>query len=312
MTLRMPEPLFAALGVVASLLIIASIGASVSSRIRRPLRDAEVRLRIRMWWYIIGGFFIALVFDRRLAVFALGLVSFVAFKEFLTLAPTRRADNSVLLWAYLAIPIQYFWAGSGYYGMFSVFIPVYVFLLLPIRMVLGGETHGFLRAVGVIHWGLMTSVFCVSHLAFMLALPDLPGLKYSGASLLFYLVVLTQLNDTTNYLVNKRYGRRAVLATVRPGLSVEGMVAGAGLSMLAAVALAPWFTPFTVIQAVIAGLIIGLFGFLGFVATAAVERDLGVSESRHFLPGHGGVLERLDSLMFTAPLFFHFVYDQFY
>jgi phosphatidate cytidylyltransferase len=312
MTLRMPEPLFAALGVAIALLVIATVGASVSSTIRRPLHDAEVRLRIRMWWYIVGGFFMALMFDRRLSVVALGLVSFVAFKEFLTLAPTRRADSKVLLWAYLAIPVQYFWAGSGVYGLFSVFIPVYVFLLLPMRMVLIGETHGFLRAVGVIHWGLMTTVFCVSHLAFMLALPDLPGLKNSGVSLLFYLVVLTQLNDTAQYLVNKRFGRHAVLATVRPGLSIEGMLAGTLLTSLAAVALAPWFTPFGWLQAATAGLMIGVFGFIGFVAITAVERDLGVSESGHFLPGHGGLLERLNSLMFTAPLFFHFVYDQFY
>jgi len=312
MTWRMPEPVFAALGVAVALLVIATVGASVSGRISRPLRDVEVRMRIRMWWYIVGGFFMALVLDRRFSVVALGLVSFVAFKEFITLAPTRRADSKVLLWAYLAIPIQYFWAGSGVYGMFSVFIPVYVFLLLPMRMVLIGETHGFLRAAGVIHWGLMTTVFCVSHLAFMLALPDLPGLKNSGVSLLFYLIALTQLNDTTQYLVNKRFGRHAVLATVRPGLSVEGMLAGTGLTTLAAAALAPWFTPFNWPQAVAAGLIIGLFGFIGFVATAAVERDLGVREPGHFLPGHGGLLERLDSLMFTAPLFFHFVYDQFY
>ena len=312
MTLRMPEPLFAALGLAVTLLVAATIGASVSSRIRRPLRDAEVRLRIRMWWFIVAGFFMALVFDYRLSVVALGLVSFVAFKEFLTLAPTRRADNKVLLWAYLAIPLQYFWAGSGVYGIFSVFIPVYLFLLLPIRMALVGDTHGFLRSVGVIHWGLMTTVFCVSHLAFMLALPDLPGLKNSGVSLLFYLVVLTQLNDTAHFLVNSRFGRHPVLATVRPGLSIEGMAAGIALTTLAAVALAPWFTPFTWVQAVIAGLLIGLFGFLGFVATAAIERDLGVRESGHFLPGHGGLLERLDSLMFSAPLFFHFAYDQFY
>lgn len=312
MTLRMPEPVFAALGISVALLVVATVGASFSNTIRRPLRDAELRLRIRMWWYIVAGFFVALMFDRRLSVVALGLVSFVAFKEFLTLAPTRRADNKVLLWAYLAIPVQYFWAGSGVYGMFSVFIPVFVFLLLPMRMVLIGETQGFLRAVGVIHWGLMTTVFCVSHLAFMLALPDLPGLKNSGVSLLFYLVVLTQLNDTAQYLVNRRFGKHVVLATVRPGLSIEGMVAGIGLTTLAALALAPWFTPFTWPQAAAAGLTIGLFGFIGFVATTAVERDLGVSESRHFLPGHGGLLERLDSLTFTAPLLFHFVYYQFY
>ena len=93
MTLRMPEPVFAALGLAVILLAIATVAATVSKRFRRPLRDAEVRLRIRMWWYIVGGFLMALVLDRRFSVVALGLVSFVAFKEFLTLAPTRRADS---------------------------------------------------------------------------------------------------------------------------------------------------------------------------------------------------------------------------
>ena len=192
----MPEPIFAALAIAVLLLIGATIGASVASGIRRPLRDAEVQLRIRMWWYIVGGFFMALSMDRRFSIVALGLVSFVAFKEFLTLAPTRRADSKVLLWAYLAIPIQYFLAGSGWHGMFLVFIPVYAFLLLPMRMVLIGETKGFLRAVGVIHWGLMTTVFCVSHLAYVLALPDLPNLpnfRYAGVSLLFYLISLLEI-----------------------------------------------------------------------------------------------------------------------
>ena len=312
MTLRMPEPIFAALGLVVVLLAAATVGASVSKSFQRPLRDAEVRLRIRMWWFIIGGFLMALMLDARFSVVALGLVSFVAFKEFLTLAPTRRADSKVLLWAYLAIPVQYFWAGSGLYGMFSVFIPVYVFLLLPIRMVLIGDTQGFLRAIGVIHWGLMTTVFCVSHLAFMLALPDLPGLKHTGVNLLFFLVLLTQINDTTHYVANRRFGTHRILLKVRPGLSVEGLVAATALTTLAAIALAPLFTPFNWLQATVAGVMIGLFGFFGFVATAAVERDLGVRESGHFLPGHGGLLERLDSLMFSAPLFFHLLYDQFY
>jgi phosphatidate cytidylyltransferase len=308
----MPDPLFGALTVVAVVLIVATAGASLSNPMGRRLRDAEVRVHIRMWWYIVGGFFLALVVSRTLAVVAVGLVSFVAFKEFLTLAPTRRADSKVLLWAYLTIPLQYFWTGTGWYGMFIVFIPVYVFLLLPMRMVLLGETRGFLRAVGVIHWGLMTTVFCVSHLAYLLVLPDLPDLRNAGVSLLFYLVVLTQFNDAVQYLVNKRFSRHAILAKVSPGLSREGMLAGILMTALAAIALAPLFTPFTWAQAGAAGLIVGLFGFIGFVAITAVERDLGVMESRDFLPGHGGLLLRLDSLMFTAPLFFHFVYYLFY
>jgi len=312
MTFRMPDPLFGALAVVAVVLVVATAGSSFSNPMRRRLHDAEIRVGIRMWWYLIGGFFLALIVSRTLAVVALGLVSFVAFKEFLTLAPTRRADSKVLLWAYLTIPLQYIWTGTGWYGMFIVFIPVYVFLLLPMRMVLLGETRGFLRAVGVIHWGLMTTVFCVSHLAYLLVLPDLPGLKNSGVGLLFYLVVVTHFNDAVQFLVNKRFARHAILTGVRPGLSREGLFAGIAMSALAAIVLAPLYTPFTPMQAGAVGLMIGLFGFIGFVAITAVERDLGVAESRDFLPGHGGLLLRLDSLMFTAPLFFHFVYYLYY
>ena len=310
--LRMPEPVFIALGTAGILLAGVTVGTSLSSRMRRPFREAEIQLRIRMWWYIVSGFFIALAIDRRIAVTALALVSFVAFKEFLTLAPTRRADSTVLLWAYLAIPIQYFLAGSAWHGLFLVFIPVYAFLLLPMRMVLVGEAKGFLHAVGVIHWGLMTTVFCISHLAYMLALPDLAGLPRAGVSLLFYLVVLTQLNDTVQYLVDRRFGRHPVLSRVRAGLSVEGIAAAVGATALAALAISPLFTPFSMAQALLAGIMIGVFGLAGFITTAAVERDIGVSESGHFLPGHGGLLERLDSLVFTAPVFFHFVHYQFY
>jgi phosphatidate cytidylyltransferase len=308
MTWRMPDPLYGALAILALILFIATIGSSISNPMRRRMRDAEVRVRVRMWWYIFAGFVIALLVSRTLAVVALGLVSFVAFKEYLTLAPTRRTDSKVLLWAYLTIPLQFFWAGTGWYGMFIVFIPVYAFLLLPMRMVLLGETKGFLRAVGVIHWGLMTTVFCISHLASLLVLPDLPDLKNTGISLLFYLVVLSQFNDTVQYVVNKRFGRRVILGTVQAGLTLEGLLAGVALTALAAVVLGPWFTPLIGGEATVAGLIIGLFGFIGFVAITAVERDMGVVESRDFLPGQGGILLRLDSLMFTAPIFFHFVY----
>ena len=146
----------------------------------------------------------------------------------------------------------------------------------------------------------------------LLVLPDLPGLKNSGVGLLFYLVVVTQLNDAVQFLVNKRFARHAILTGVRPGLSREGLFAGLATSALAALVLAPLYTPFTPLQAGAVGLMIGLFGFIGFVAITAVERDLGVAESRDFLPGHGGLLLRLDSLMFTAPLFFHFVYYLYY
>jgi phosphatidate cytidylyltransferase len=306
--MRMPDPLFATIALAALLLVAATAGGSLTTPIGRRLREAEVRVRIRMGWWVIGGFLLALFVGRTPAVIAVGLLSFVAFKEFLTLARTRRADNKVLLWAYLTIPLQYFWAGTGNYGLFIVFIPVYAFLLLPMRMVLMGESEGFLRAVGVIHWGLMTTVFSLSHLAFLLVLPDLPEHRNTGVALLLYVVLLTQLNDAVRQFVDARHGRRPLLSRVHPTLTREGVAAGIGATIVAAMLTAPLYTPFTAAHAAVAGFTIALFGFVGFVTITAVERDLGVAESRDFLPGHGGLLLRLDSLMFTAPLFFHFVF----
>ena len=265
-----------------------------------------------MWWYIVGGFAIALFLERWLAVVALGLVSFVAFKEFLTLAPTRRADAKVLLWAYLAIPVQYSLAGGGHYGIFNVFIPVYAFLLLPIRMVLIGETHGFLRAVGSLQWGMMTCVFSLSHMAYLLVLPEAGNPNGGGVALLFYLVFLTQFNDVAQFVWGKRYGRTKVTPTVSPNKTLEGLIGGALTTMLLALTLAPWLTPMGHVQALAAGVLIGFGGFIGDVTISAIKRDLGIKDSGTLLPGHGGILDRIDSLTFTAPVFFHFVYYLYY
>jgi phosphatidate cytidylyltransferase len=119
---------------------------------------------------LAGVFIGALVIGRATGIAFFGFASFLALKEFLSLIPTRRADRRVLFWAYLAIPLQFYWVYSEWYGMFIVFIPVYMFLLLPLRMISIGETEGFLRAAGTLHWGPMTTVFCLSHAAFLLIL----------------------------------------------------------------------------------------------------------------------------------------------
>ncbi len=278
---------------------------------RHPDRSyTELRLRVRTWWVIIAVFIAAIVSSRSIGIAIFGLVSFLAFKEFLTLVPTRRADYRVLMWAYLAIPLQYYWVGVAWYGMFIIFIPVYVFLFLPTRMVMIGETNGFLRAAGTLHWGLMTTVFSLSHIAYLLALPDRAGagVTVTGAMLVFFLVVLTELNDVAQYVWGKSFGRRKVIPKVSPGKTVAGLLGGTATTTLAAWAMAPWFTPLNQWEALAAGLLIGLTGFVGDVVVSAVKRDIGVKDSGAMLPGHGGILDRLDSLTYTAPLFFHFIY----
>ncbi len=300
------------IGFVALILILVVASLTVYLLARRNPERAyrELTLRVRTWWVIVAGFAVAIGFDRSVGIVVFALVSFLAFKEFLTLMPTRRADYRVLLWAYLAIPVQYYWVGIAWYGMFIIFIPVYVFLFLPMRMVMLGDANGFLRAAGTLHWGLMTTVFSLSHIAYLLALPDqlLPNGTVSGAMLVFYLVVLTQLNDVAQYLWGKGLGRHKIVPTVSPGKTVAGLIGGVTTTTLLAWLLGGWFTPLDAWQSIAAGLIIGLGGFCGDVVVSAVKRDVGVKDSGALLPGHGGILDRLDSLTFTAPLFFHFLY----
>jgi phosphatidate cytidylyltransferase len=192
--------------------------------------------------------------------------------------------------------------------MFIIFIPVYVFLFLPMVMVVIGETRDFLRAAGTLHWGMMTTVFSLSHLAFLLVLPEKGNPAGGGAGLLLYLVFLTQFNDVLQFVWGKTIGRRKIIPKVSPNKTWGGFLGGVCTTALLALTIAPYLTPFDGREALAAGLIIGLSGFIGDVTISAVKRDIGVKDASNLIPGHGGILDRVDSLTYTAPLFFHFTY----
>ena len=297
-----------AIGGVFGVLIVASLAVRLMKRAKPQADFGELASRVRSWWVMVTVFTLALVLDRTISLFFFAFLSFLALKEYLTMIPTRRADHRVLLWAYLAIPFQFLWIGYEWYGMFIVWIPVYVFLFLPMRMVLVGETQGFLHAAGTLHWGLMITVFAVGHVAYLLVLPEEVNPNGGGAALVLYLVLLTECNDVAQYLWGKSLGRHKALPTVSPGKTVEGMLGGVATTILLAWLLASWLTPLGTREALIAGAIIGIGGFIGDVVVSSVKRDTGVKDSGAMLPGHGGILDRLDSLTYTAPLFFHFIF----
>ncbi len=298
------------LSVLVTLFVLLIVATVVLARLqsRNSERDySELKQRIRSWWVIVSIFAFALILNRTVTLVFLGLVSFLALKEYLSLIPTRRADRRVLFWAYMAIPVQYCWIGIEWYGMFIIFIPVYMFLLLPMGMILVGETQGFLRAAGTLQWGLMTTVFSLSHLAYLLVLPAGEYPDVSGAGLVLYLVVLTQLNDVAQYIWGKSLGKRKIIPKVSPNKTWAGFVGGVCSTIVLSMALAPLLTPFGIWDSILAGALIGVAGFVGDVSLSALKRDLGVKDSGGLLPGHGGILDRVDSLTYTAPLFFHFI-----
>jgi phosphatidate cytidylyltransferase len=293
------------LAVIFALLLIATVINGLLVWLRPGKDWRELTLRIRTWWVIIVLFSFALLSPNWLALTFFALVSFMALKEFLTLVPSRQSDRMPLLWMFIAIPLNYWLIGIGWYGMFVVFIPVYVFLFLPARMVIVGDTQGFLRTASQLHWSLMTTVFAFSHVAFLLVLPA--DRMQTGALLVLFLVGLTEFNDIAQYLWGKSLGRIKVIPKVSPNKTLAGLLGGVATTALAATVLGPLLTPLSWPMALLAGVIVGVTGFCGDVVMSAIKRDIGVKDSGTLLPGHGGILDRLDSLIFTAPVFFHFV-----
>lgn len=291
------------LGSIAALLSLASILVW-----RQGNPSGELALRVRSWWVMVGVFGGALLLHRTALIALLAFVSFLALKEYLSVIPTRRADRRVLFWAYLSIPVQYAFVYFENYGMFIIFVPVYMFLFLPMVMTLIGETQRFLTAIGTLHWGLMLTVFCLAHLAFLVVLPP----DGEGPQLLLYLVVLTQANDVAQYLWGKRFGRRKVLPSVSPNKTVEGLLGGVATTTLLSLVLGTLLTPMPWYMTLIVGFLLALAGFVGDVSVSAFKRDLGVKDVSSLIPGHGGILDRIDSLTYTAPLFFHIIRFFFY
>ncbi len=321
MTFRwLPTEVTIALLAVFAALIVASL-AVVTLKKRYPSKDfAELDARVRTWWVIVALFAASLVIDRLTAVVFFAAVSGLALREFLGLVPTRETDHRLRWWAYAAIPLQYLWVAIGWYEMFLVFVPVYVFLALPARALLGGVTEGFVTALSTMHWGVMVTVFSLSHAAYTLSMevgseprapldwPSEMARQHPGAGLLVLLILLTQFNDVAQYLWGKSLGRRKVAPSVSPGKTWAGLLGGVATTGVLSALIGPLLTFMTWPYALAAGLLVGVGGFFGDLAMSALKRDLGVKDSGTLLPGHGGVLDRVDSLTYAAPLFFHFLY----
>ncbi len=296
-----------AIGAVLALLVLAT-GIYLLLKQLKPTKNLpEIGVCIRSWWIMVIAFSVVLTFSQNLSLVFMSFLSFLALKEYLSITPTRRADRGILFWVYLSVPLQFYWIWIGWYWMFIIFIPIYVFLFLPMRMVMIGETRGFLKAAGILNWGIMTTVFSLSHMAYLLVLPLSGNPAAGGVGLLFFLVVLTQLNDIAQFLFGKMFGHYKITPTVSPNKTWEGLIGGVVSTTLISWLAAPLLTPFTATQAIAVGIIIALAGFTGDVVISAIKRDLQIKDTGTLIPGHGGILDRIDSLTYTAPLFFHIV-----
>jgi phosphatidate cytidylyltransferase len=296
--------LFAGIG---ALLALASlIGFVLKWRSRgaaSPVID-NLNARINAWWVMVGVLGGAFWLGHGAVILLFAAISFFALREFITLTPTRGGDYPALVAAfYCVLPVQYLLIADDWYGLFAIFIPVYVFLLLPILASLGGDTTGFLERAAKVQWGMMIAVFCISHVPALLTL-DIPGFAGRNLLLIAWLVLVVQISDVLQYVCGKLFGKRKIAPQLSPSKTVEGFAGGIALATLVGASLF-WITPFDFWQAALIALVVTLLGFFGGLVMSAIKRDRGVKDWGHMIEGHGGMLDRLDSVCFAAPIFFH-------
>ena len=294
------------LAILAILITASSIGSILALKYgsQNPT-ISNLNARINAWWVMTLVLVLAFVTGHIGSTFLFFLVSFAALRECLSLVYSRRGDYAVLVACfYIVLPVQYYFVLTDWYGMFAIFIPVYAFLLLPILAGLSGDPTRFLDRTAKIQWSLMVSVFCISHVPFLLNL-KIPNFD-QNILLVIFLIAVVQASDVLQYIWGKLLGKRKIAPVLSPSKTVEGFVGG----VLSATALATalwWITPFTPFQAGLIGLVICLMGLAGGLVMSAIKRDFGVKDWGHMIKGHGGMMDRVDSICFAAPIFFHIV-----
>jgi len=296
-------------GILGVLLLASIIGAVLKSCAKTDAARATIanlNARIRAWWKMCALFALTLWIGRIGALVLFGLLSLLALREYITLIATRRGDHRTLLWVFFVImPLQYFLIAIGWYGMFAIMIPAVAFLLIPTRMALAGDTGHFLERAAKIQFGLMICAYCLSHAPALLML-QIPGYAGRDATLLLFLVVVVQMSDVMKYVWGKLLGRHKITPLVSPNKTWEGFIGGA-ISATAIGTALWWATPFTPLEAAGLSLMIALLGAAGGLVMSAIKRDAGVKDFGVMIEGHGGILDRIDSLCFAAPIFFHVV-----
>jgi len=266
----------------------------------------NLRSRVNAWWVMVVTLAIAFALGKAGVVALFGFVSFMALREFVSLVYTRRGDHRALAVAFFVVlPLQYVLVAMEWYGLYSILVPVYAFLFLPIFAALSNDTQRFLERAAKLTYSLMICVYCVSYVPALLSL-RIPGYEGRNLMLIAWLVLVVESSDVLQYVWGKLAGRHKVAPQLSPSKTWEGLIGGVLSSAAIGTALWP-ITPFTAAQAAAIALLVNAMGFLGGLVMSAIKRDRGVKDWGTLIEGHGGMLDRLDSVIFAAPVFFHVV-----
>lgn len=294
-------------GIYAALLFVTGVALIMRWRARgRPPGGTAENLwaRTLSFWIVTLIFSAALLSGELVAIALFALISLLALREFMSLAPVESSDHRAMAWTFFVVtPMQYALVAIHWYGFYTILIPVYAFLFFPTVNAMIGDPRRFLERTATLQWGLMVCVYCVSFAPAMLWL-RIPGYEGQNAKLLLFCVTVVQLSDFLQYVFGKWLGKHPMAPSISPNKTWEGFFGGVLCATGVGTALW-WATPFTPLAAGGMSLLIALMGVAGGLTMSAIKRDRGVKDFGGLLPGHGGVLDRFDSVAFSVPIFFH-------
>ncbi len=280
-----------------------------------PEAEADALEAKRFWgllktsWAMATVFWVGWALGDAVATVLFAIVGFFALREFITLSPTRRGDHrSLVLAFFVVLPLQFWIVGSRHFDLFTVFIPVYVFLALPVVSALANDPQRFLERNAKLQWGIMVCVYGMSHVPALLLL-DFPGYKDKGAFLVFFLVFVVQTCMVVQHLLGRRFPHKPVAPQVSQSFQWVSWLAGVAVGGLVG-GLLTFITPFKPGQALGMALLACVAGSLGHLVMKALKRDRGITSwgmQGMSVTGAGGLLDRVDALCFAAPVFFHSV-----
>lgn len=278
-----------------------------------PQAEAHAQEVKRFWgliktsWVMATVFWIGWALGDTVATVLFAIVGFFALREFITLSPTRRGDHrSLVLAFFVVLPLQFTIVGSRMFDLFTVFIPVYVFLLLPVLSALGNDPQGFLERSAKMQWGIMVCVYGLSHVPALMLL-HFGGWQGRNAFLVFFLAMVVQTCMLVQHLLGRRFPHKPVAPQVSQSFQWASWLAGVAAGGLAG-GLLSFITPFKPGQALGMALLACFAGSLGHLVMKALKRDRGVTSwgmQGMSVTGAGGLLDRVDALCFAAPVFFH-------
>ena len=293
--------------IILAILVFSSIVLGIWGLFSKSKMLTELKTRTKSWWIMCTLFITATIISNVITYVCIGFLSFAALREFYSVIKLRKSDRAGMLWCYLAIPVQYYLAYRGWYELFIVFIPVFMFVWIPFILVLQGETKMIMSSMAGLPTSLMLCVFGLSHMAYLISLPEIDGFSAGGKGLLLFLIFITQINDVMQFIWGKLIGKHKILPKISPNKTWGGFIGGLISSVFIGY-LMSFLTPLNHWQVIVVSFFIAGVGFVGDVVVSAIKRDMGVKDMGQTIPGHGGVLDRIDSLALTTPIFFHLVY----